>query len=83
MFFCVISKNSNWKILTKKLVTFQRKDGVKDEKLSYFWGSWKTLIFRGGFTKNQYRGRDCLKGRTWTVCRFRGWGQPRKRGWYF
>ena len=28
----VITKNSNWKILTKNLVTFERQDGVKDEK---------------------------------------------------
>ena len=33
MFFSVITKNSNWEILTKNLVTFERWDGVKDEKL--------------------------------------------------
>ena len=32
-YFSVITKNSNWEILTKNLVTFKRKDGVKDEKL--------------------------------------------------
>ena len=32
MFFSVITKNLNWKILTKNLVTFKRWDGVKDEK---------------------------------------------------
>ena len=32
MFFSVITKNSNWEILTKNLVTFKRWDGVKDEK---------------------------------------------------
>ena len=36
MFFSVVTKNSNWEILTKNLVTFQRWDGVKDEKLPYF-----------------------------------------------
>ena len=30
---CVITKNSNWEILPKNLVTFKRLDGVKDEKL--------------------------------------------------
>ena len=36
-----------------------RWDGVKDEKL---WGLLKNPIFRGGFTKNQYRTRgNCLK----------------------
>ena len=32
MFFFVITKNINWEILTKNLVTFKRWDGVKDEK---------------------------------------------------
>ena len=48
MFFSVITKNSNWEILTKNLVTFKRYDGGKDEKLYYFGGSLKNLIFRGG-----------------------------------
>ena len=30
--FSVITKNLNWETLTKKLVTFKRWDGVKDEK---------------------------------------------------
>ena len=33
--------------------------------------------FRGGCTKNQYIGGDCLK-KGWTVCRFEG-GLARKR----
>ena len=33
IFFSVITKNSNWKILPKNLVTFKRYDGIKDEKL--------------------------------------------------
>ena len=32
MFFSVITKNINWEILTKNLVTFKRWDGVKNEK---------------------------------------------------
>ena len=32
MFFSVITKNLNWEILTKNLVTFKRWYGVKDEK---------------------------------------------------
>ena len=31
MFFFVITKNLNRKILTKNLVTFKRQDGFKDE----------------------------------------------------
>ena len=33
IFFFVITKNSNWKILPKNLVTFKREDGIEDEKL--------------------------------------------------
>ena len=32
MFFSVITKDLNWEILTKNLVTFKRWNGVKDEK---------------------------------------------------
>ena len=32
MFFSIITKNLNWQILTKNWVTFNRWDGVKDEK---------------------------------------------------
>ena len=32
MFLPVITKNLNWQILTKNLVTFKREDQVKDEK---------------------------------------------------
>ena len=31
-FFPVITKNLNWEVLNKNLVTFERWDGVKDEK---------------------------------------------------
>ena len=32
MFVSVITKNLNWEIITKNLLTFKRWDGVKDEK---------------------------------------------------
>ena len=32
MFLSVITKNLNWDILTKNLLTFKRWDGAKDEK---------------------------------------------------
>ena len=32
MFLPLITKNLNWEILTKNLVTFKRWDGVKHEK---------------------------------------------------
>ena len=33
MFFSVITKKSNWEILTKNLVTFKKQDGVNNENL--------------------------------------------------
>ena len=54
MFFPVTTKNSNWEILTKNLVTSKRWDGVKDEKFwrftekSYFYGE-------GGSQKKLYK----------------------------
>ena len=35
MFFSVITKNLNWEILTKSLVTFKKWKRVKDKKISY------------------------------------------------
>ena len=32
MFLSLITKNLNWEILTKNLVTFKRWDGFNDEK---------------------------------------------------
>ena len=60
--FSVITKNSNWKTLTKNLVIFKRY-GVKDETLEYFLGSQKNCwMFRGrwggtlGHKKNSIEG---------------------------
>ena len=33
----VFSKNLNWEILTKNLVTIKRWDGVMDEKILILW----------------------------------------------
>ena len=74
-FFSIITKNLNWEILTKNLVTFKRWDGVEDEKFSYYTGSLKNMIYmgRGGGShkKTIYRG-ELPKKWTWTVCRFKG-----------
>ena len=51
MFFSVMTKNLNWEILTKNLVTFKRWDGVKDEKFEYYGDSLKNPIFNGGLRK--------------------------------
>ena len=76
MFFSVITKNLNWELLTKNLVTFKRCDGVKDEKFEYYGGPLKNSIFKegAGLTKNQYLKGNCLKTGVWTVYRFK-WGE--------
>ena len=56
MFVSARTKNSNWEVLTKNLITFKRSDGVKDEKFQYFGGLLKNPIFREGFTKDHYIG---------------------------
>ena len=42
MLFFVMTKNLNWKISTKTLVTFKKRDEVNDEIFYYyaifFWG---------------------------------------------
>ena len=82
MFCSVITKNSNWEILTKNIVTFKRQYGVKDEKLFGGFTEKSNFFFWGGgegiHEKPIWRG-DCLKMGLWTVCRFkgvflRGWG---------
>ena len=66
MFFSVITKTLNWEILTTNLVTFKRRNGVKDEKFYYYEGSLKIQLFRkGGFMKNEYAVWNCLKRRAW------------------
>ena len=59
--FSVITKNFNWEILTKNLVTFKSWDRVKDKKFENYGVHWK-ILFLGGFTRNQYIGGNCLKG---------------------
>ena len=51
MFSSVITKNLNWEILTKNLVTFKRWDGGNDEKFDYYGGSLKNPILRAGVTE--------------------------------
>ena len=59
--FSVITKNFNWEILIKNLVTFKSWDRVKDKKFENYGVHWK-ILFLGGFTRNQYIGGNCLKG---------------------
>ena len=48
MLFSVITKNLNWKILTKNLVTFKRSDRIKDDY------GWKILILLGFTEKSDF-----------------------------
>ena len=54
MFFSVMTKNLNWKISTKNLVTFKRWDGFNDEKFWYYGSSLKNPIFRGDAWKTNF-----------------------------
>ena len=76
MFFSVTTKNLNWEILTKNLVTF------KYENFSIMGVHWKIQFLGGGFTKNQYIGGIAWKGGggAWTVCRFKGEGVGKGEG---
>ena len=62
-----MTKNLNWKVVTKKLVTFKRWNRAKDWKLEYYSVSLKNSIFSGGggggggYTKNQYVGGIYIK----------------------
>ena len=47
MFFSVMTKNLNWEISTKNLVTFKRWDRVNDKKFQYYGSSPKNPIFGG------------------------------------
>ena len=58
MFFYVMTKNLNWKILTKNFNFYVR------------------------FTKNQYKGGNCLKRGLVQFANLRG-GLMKKRGWCF
>ena len=48
MIFYAMTKNLNWEISTKNLVTFKEWDGVNDEKFSYHGSSLKDPIYSGG-----------------------------------
>ena len=57
MFFSIITKNLNWGILTKNLVTFKRWDWVRMKNFNILGGSPKNMIFTGGSQKKAiYRG---------------------------
>ena len=75
-FFCsVITKNSNWEILTKNLVRM----GLRMVNFNILEVHWKIWFLGGRFTKNQYiRGWPKKRG-SWTVYRYKG-GLGKKEG---
>ena len=54
---------------------------LRMKNFNIFGVHWKIRLL-GGFTKNQYRGGNCLKRGAWTVCRFNG-GLGEKEGVVF
>ena len=92
MFFSVQTKNVNWEILNKNLVTFKRWDGVKDEKFQFYRGSLKNLVFKEAVCEKPICKGELPKSGAWTICRFKegggrgGVGKERgyiwvERGW--
>ena len=79
-----MTKNLNWEILTKNLITFKGWDGVNNEKFSCHGSSLKDPIYRGGgrCVKKLVLGvgvMNWLKRGAWIVCRFkRGLGKKEK-----
>ena len=54
---------------------------LRMKNFNIFAVHWKIQISGGGFTKNQYRGRGCLKRGAFAVCRFkRGLGKKEEVG---
>ena len=70
-----MTKNLNWEILTKNLLTFKMWDGVKNEK---FWFTWDGK----GFTKHQCLYQELPKKEEvgQTAYTFKGEGLVKKRG---
>ena len=62
----------NCDILTKNLVTFKRRNGVKDEKFEYYGGSLENLVFKWGVHEKPINRGNAKKGRAWAVGRFKG-----------
>ena len=61
MFFSVMTKNFNWEISSKSLVTFKRYDGVNDKKNLILWEFTEKPDFWGvgwGGARDEGRGGD-------------------------
>ena len=76
--FCQVAANYTYYISTF-LVTFKNWDGVKDEKLWYFWSSQKNPMLKGS-SGNINIGGNCLKRVAGTVCRCNGVNGGRGEG---
>ena len=61
MFFSVLTKNLNWEILTKNLLTFPKWYGLRVKNVNIMGVHRKIRFLEGGFAKKTiYRG-NCLK----------------------
>ena len=78
MFFSVITKNLNWDTLTKNFkLLLKDRMGLRMKNYNIMGVHWK-IWFLVGFTKNQYIAGNLLERGAWTVCRFKG-GLEKKR----
>ena len=78
MFFSVITKNLNWEILTKNLVTFKRWMGLRMKSFSIMGVHWK-IRFLGEIHEKPIYSEGLPKKGAWTVFRFKK-GFSKKEG---
>ena len=72
-----MTKNLNWQILTKNLITFKTLDGLKMKNVDIM--GFTNLKGKGVTKKQLYMG-NCLKRGTWAI--FRGLGKKREEGFF-
>ena len=72
IFFSVITKNSNWGILRKNVVTFKSKMVLRMKNFNIFEAPLKIWLLGGRSRKvNIEGGGGCLKRVAWKVCWFK------------
>ena len=90
MFFSVMTKNFNWEISTKNLVSFKWWDEVNDKFFLILWEFTEKSDFFGGgggegCMKKSFEGGEGvnrLKMGAWIVCKFKR-GLGKRRGHVF
>ena len=72
MFFCVITKNLNWEVLTVNLVTFKNGMELRMKNVIFMGVRWKIRFLDWGVHEKLIYTGNCSEMAAWTVCRFKG-----------